>query len=373
MLMPHERSNREIHKRDVIVPLGDSHNFGRRVVLRGQRVLKPRQLLWERLLLSNTHTSPLRKFLRAASKHTFDFLPTMRFSRNAVERIALSRLRSTPAAKNELATIVGRSLAFWAWMGVADLHWENLVLGVDARGRIVFGPLDIEMIFADLSLPTQTKLIPDADPEYAELCRQSAGLRLVLPYLGEPISAAHLSSIVAAYRATLELLEGHAQEIADIIGAVPELRTTPIRVLLRSTGDYVRARTEPISPPLLDAEAEQFARGDIPYFFRLVGQPGLRYYRDARLAKQGRVPVPLEPLLSFKRGLRSPSRRSLREQGMFTVIGAFDHPSLIGRHGTAELEIELGRRTIKVTLASGEELECPRNLRSIVGSVYQLT
>ena len=41
--------------------LGDSHNFGRRVELRGARVAKPRTVFWEWLVLSRE--SPLRQLL----------------------------------------------------------------------------------------------------------------------------------------------------------------------------------------------------------------------------------------------------------------------------------------------------------------------
>src|SRR5258706_11505261 len=41
--------------------LGDSHNFGRRVTLRGGRVVKPRSFLWEWLVLSAEN--PLRRLL----------------------------------------------------------------------------------------------------------------------------------------------------------------------------------------------------------------------------------------------------------------------------------------------------------------------
>ena len=34
---------------------------------------------------------------------------------------------------------------------------------------MVFAPLDVEMILADLASPTETKLLPDADPEYAAI------------------------------------------------------------------------------------------------------------------------------------------------------------------------------------------------------------
>jgi hypothetical protein len=51
------------------------------------------------------------------------------------------------------------------------------------------------------------------------------------------------------------------------------------------------------------------------------------------------------------------------------VIGAFDHPSLEGRHRRGELEIVLGKKRIAVEIG-GERLECPRDLSAIVGSAY---
>ncbi|HEX2674042.1 MAG TPA: hypothetical protein VHM25_24370 [Polyangiaceae bacterium] len=365
--------------------LGDSHNFGRRVALRGERIEKPRTLLWEWLLLSGE--SPLRQLLdRAAAQDelgvdAFGFLPTLRFfgSRGAfggeVERLRLAPLSARDAVtRKALATIVGRSLSLWSWLGVADLHWENLVLGVDERERIVFGPLDIELILAELSLPTETKLLPDADPEYAATCRHACGVRRVLPFLGKPIDVAELLVMAGAYRSTLAFLDRHSQEIADVFSGLPELREAPLRVLLRGTGDYVQAPRS-LWPPLLDAELEQLARGDIPYFFRLYGRPGIHYYADAALSQIARLPldgdVPqLDPLLQVSRGLRSPSRKKLREDGLFTLLGAFDHPSFTGTHVGEQLSLTFSKRNLVVTSAKGEALQTSRNLRAFVGSVY---
>jgi hypothetical protein len=366
--------------------LGDCHNFGRRVSLRAGRVRKPRALLWEWLLLAAD--SPLRRFLDAAAtrdqleRDAFGFLPTLRFFASKsgvggdVEHIALSPLPAVSSrTRRALASIVGRSLALFSWLGVADLHWENLVLGVGARGQIVFGPLDIEMILAELSHPTETKLLPDADPEYAAICRHACGVRRVLPYLGKPVAAADLLAMASAYHSTLDFLDRHASAIASIFTQLPALRETPIRVCLRGTDEYVRANSQPLWPPLLDAEAEQLARGDIPYFFRLYGRPGIHYYGDPtlrqlkRIALRGDVPQ-LDPILQLSRGLRGPSRARLREEGLFTLLAAFDHPSLTGRHQSDALEVSLRARSIVVKLPSGEELRSRRNLRAFVGSVY---
>lgn len=366
-------------------PLGDSHNFGRRVSLRGDRVAKPRTLLWEWLLLAAE--SPLRRLLTRAAerrglKGAFDFLPTLQFhgpkvgTGGEVERLVLAPLsRLSAAGRRGLAIIVGRSLALHSWLGLADLHWENLVLGADADGRTIFGPVDVEMILDDLSSPTQTKLVPDADPEYAAICRHAAGVRRALPFLGKPILAGDLLAMVLAYRDTLALLDEESGAIAALFSALPELRDAPIRVCLRGTEEYVRARTEPIWPPLLEAEREQMARGDIPYFFRLYGRQGIHFYADPALSSAGRLPlrgdVPrLTPLLDAGRGLRSPSRKTLRVEGLFTVVGAFDDPSLTGTYELDGSQLTLGARRIALRFPDGEELESRRNLRAFVGSVY---
>ncbi|MES1176601.1 MAG: hypothetical protein ABUL62_19920 [Myxococcales bacterium] len=366
--------------------LGDSHNFGRRVSLGAGRVHKPRTLLWEWLMLASE--SPLRELLDEASASAglgpdaFGFLPTLEFfeldavSGGHVERAQLEPL---PLLDNEgkraLARIVGRSLALWSWLGVADLHWENLILGVDRRGRTVFGPLDVELILADLARPTETKLLPDADREYAEVCRHAAGVRRVLPHLGKPIAAADLVEMAGAYLSTLSFLDRQATAIAEVFQALPDLRRAPIRICLRSTAEYVDADARSLWPPLLEAEIEQLARGDIPYFFRLYGRPGIHYFGNEALSELRQLPtsgdVPqLDPILRLSRGLRSPSRKRLRAEGLFTLLGAFDHPSLSGKHQNQELEIAFRGRTLVVRLADGEELESRRDLRAFVGSVY---
>src|SRR6187455_759591 len=112
--------------------LGDAHNFGRHVEKRGSRIIKPRTLLWEWLVLSAK--SPLRRALAAAAEggglgsNAFDFLPDLAFQSprarqgGAVQQLRLRPLPRLSASKRrELARIVGRSLALWSFLGVADL------------------------------------------------------------------------------------------------------------------------------------------------------------------------------------------------------------------------------------------------------------
>jgi hypothetical protein len=365
---------------------GDTHNFGRRVELAGSSVAKPRTLFWEWLVLGGD--SPLRETLDAAvagaglDPDTFDFLPELRFRRSrargdgTVERIVLEPLgRLSAGGRQELARAAGRSLAFFSWLGVSDLHWENLVLGRDRRGRLVFAPLDIELILADFASPTLTKLLPDADPEYAAVSRHAAGMRRLLPFLGKPVEARALLAMAAAYRELLDLLESLAGGVAEILAGLPELRRAPIRVCLRGTTEYTEETDRAPDPPFLAAELEQLARDDIPYFFRLYGRPGLRYYDEPSLRRNRRLPlrgdVPrLEPLLRLSNSLRSPSRRRLREQGVLLLLSAFDHPALDGQHEIPGLAVSFGKRLLRARFADQAELSCPRNLRAVVGSLY---
>jgi hypothetical protein len=79
----------------------------------------------------------------------------------------------------------------------------------------------------------------------------------------------------------------------------------------------------------------------------------------------------LEPLLSLSRGLRSPSRKTLREEGLLAVLGAFEHPSFHGLYEQHELRVRFGARRLVVELSNRERLEARRDLRAFVGSVYQ--
>jgi hypothetical protein len=193
--------------------------------------------------------------------------------------------------------------------------------------------------------------------------------------LGKPIRAADLLAMLAAYRATLALLDRRAKAIGELLSSLPNLRDEPLRVLLRGTEEYVLGRSEPLWPPLLDAEREQLARGDIPYFFRLYGRRGIHYYGDESLRQLKRLPlrgdVPqLDPLLDLARGVRPSSRRKLRNEGLLTVLGAFDHPSFSGVCASAELTVTFGARSLVVQFADGEELRSRRNLSEFVSSLY---
>lgn len=371
--------------------LGDSHNFGRHVQKRDGRIFKPRTVFWEWLLLSSE--SPLRQLLARLYRGDgegirTDFLPNLEFGMaharekgigamaGDVEHIALSPLSSVSAnQRQQLADITGCAIALYSWLGLGDLHWENLALGTDAQGRIVLAPLDVELMLDDHDLPTATRLLPEADAHYAALYRHACGVRRVLPFLGKPVVISDLLVMVRAYHQTLSALDRHGDAIAATLSELPDVYSAPLRVCLRSTEDYLRP-TAQLDPPLLAAEREQLQRGDIPYFFRLYGRPGIHYFTDAALTTSRRIPasgdVPtLAPLLSLSKGLRSAKRQSLHDRGLFCLLAAFDHPTFRGDHTVGDLTVRVLSRRFVVCLPDGDELEARRDLRAFVQSVYQ--
>jgi hypothetical protein len=360
---------------------GDTHNFGRRVERVDGWVRKPRTLRWEWLFLSAS--SPLRRALDAIDGAAFGFLPDLAFElegprgEGRVEAVALTPLGALDEqGRRGLAEIVGRALATFSFFGLADLHWENLALGRGPSGEMRLFPLDVELVLADLARPTETKLIADADPEVAAVCAHAAGLRRVLPFLGKPIEWASLAAIVDGYAGTLAKLTKAAPALAQAIEATPAMSGTPIRVLLRGTGDYFASDLGALWPPLLEEEQRQLARGDVPYFFRRLDAPAIRWFdeptltHEATLPTEGDVPQ-LDPLLDVARALRGAGRAKLADEGLLTVIGAFDHPSFRGTLETASASVTLSKQRIVVRASRGGEFEAARDLRAFVGSLYQ--
>jgi hypothetical protein len=146
-------------------------------------------------------------------------------------------------------------------------------------------------------------------------------------------------------------------------------------VLLRSTAEYLAADRAALWPPLLEAEAEQLARGDVPYFFRLYGRRGIHYYADPKLERFETLPlagdVPqVEKLLDLSRGLAGKARSKLRTEGLFCVIGAFDSPGLQGKHAGDRISVTFGARRLAVEFEGGLRLETQRDLSEFVSSVY---
>ena len=156
--------------------------------------------------------------------------------------------------------------------------------------------------------------------------------------------------------------------IADVISSLPDLRETRSHLLAR-TEAYVLASED--FGRRAEAEVSTGTR-DIPYSSacmdaRITTTATTRSARERSLSRD--VPQ-LDPILSLARGPARSVSQSWREEGLFLLLSAFDHPALTGRHTSDELEVSFGGRELVIKLPSGEELRSARDLSAHVSSVY---
>ena len=162
----------------------------------------------------------------------------------------------------------GVLLAYSFAFGIRDLHNQNLVVTESHIQAI-----DAEVVLADLILPNESVLLPYKDIEF-----ESCGARTLRATMGG-LSNDDRRNIFSGYVDTFAaIFKSHAQLCAtfDAIDL-----TAPIRVIVRNTKNYKSHlnRTVPIQD-LLSEEVVQLERGDIPYFFKKLGDERLFYLND---------------------------------------------------------------------------------------------
>jgi hypothetical protein len=212
-------------------------------------------------------------------------------------------------------------MALMVWFGIGDLHRDNVALGYDESNRLIFCPLDIEMIFDDLHLVSQTILIPPH-----ELQKEKAGLHLARKLLRAVAPDEYIFELISNFVEMVRELDRQEQDILGRFVNCKEFLRSPIRVIPRATQEYrdhLMSGATPSEIPYFKSEQEQLMRNDIPYFFRFADSDKVLYFStaedmaesdlsgklslfniaQARVAKNGAFsPFANRPLL-FKAGL----------------------------------------------------------------------
>lgn len=249
-------------------PLGDSHNFGRRVTLTHSHglslVRKPRSIFWEHLFLDSS--SRFRSVLRKHSNADIDFDKVLGHveSRPLNRWFGESRYLAPGIRSVGDLQQVGALCAVALVFGWTDLHRDNQVF-VDGRLHII----DLECVFWDLQLPSETLLTP--------------GVRNPInrTIFGEkPCCAQDVKQFLFGYLKTLSLIDEARDALLDELKI--DLLDEPIRIILRHTRDYnsyLSSRMEP-ELMLLVEEHEQLKRGDIPYFWGYCGDQDVWYFKE---------------------------------------------------------------------------------------------
>jgi len=279
--------------------IGDPHNGGKRVFSEGSRVFKPRNIFWEHLFLSKD--SDFWFILNSVlSKKDKDALPSNlfpnlkfwpdsndgMFASGYVEKLSLRQINPSDISIKQFEEI-GSLIAFLSWVGIGDLCKSNIMLGTTfVHGNLVLAPIDIESVFNDFMLPSQTSLLPSRWVDDAD-----CGLADIMPFLRrEAISCPEIiAAICIGYINFLNSIQKYNDIIDEKILSIDNIDKIPVRVLLRSTRIYSSNNEK-----LEEDELIQIKRGDIPYFFRFLFKKGIFYYNSDDLKTSATVSSELQ-------------------------------------------------------------------------------
>ncbi len=272
--------------------LGDVHNFGEFVYAENKKVFKPRTLFWEHLFLNSK--SELRKMINQLCDENglaspFNIAPDLEFellnfSNGWVERLRLSQntKQLTINESQSVAAVVG--LCFW--FGIGDLHFENVFIGRNENDTLICFPIDIEVIFEKLTHVNQTLLFPSNI-----ISERKCGLSNILNNL----SGLNEDSKFIFIKTFLEFISMLNENAESILSKIIELNkdgNNYLRIILRDTKTYIEILEGSLKcADLIPEELVQIARGEVPFFVRLLDSDQIYYFKNKN--------KDLEPVKSF--------------------------------------------------------------------------
>lgn len=264
--------------------LGDLHNFGQAVRCEttpdgNTWFKKPRTVFWEHLFFGVT--SPLRCFFSR---------PEILFGQ-IVEPTYPSSVGRCLEVKSQNSTIPNGHYAFgyllgYAYLfGIQDLFCENLI-----RTSKNIQPIDAEIVLSKFFLPHESSLIPFKTTPF-----EKSGLSLLEPN-PSLITTTSVREIIDGFVEVLSEATSKAVHILEQIEREVGSSQIPIRILLRPTSEY--RNWQESAAKYLPEEIEQMSRGDIPYFFKFIGDDSVYFYQrnDAAIAIKSTPQDLIEPL-----------------------------------------------------------------------------
>lgn len=266
---------------DPLAQTGDLHNFGKQthlVKLNGRDYFKKyRSLFWENLFLGAQ--SPLRSIIGnvlgdecAQGAMGLHFAqpehPHLGFAEKFQGFQHLAEIPKTPWYYRT----VGKQVAYFSVFGVSDILLENIK--IHAQGIQL---IDLECLFDYNLCLEEMALLPYPDTEF----NGKYGLFPFLFRVGDSNLVGHFACGLIEGILTLKyhqeiILKTLQKEISNHSAPIP------IRVLLRSTAIYDLYLSEGLTPlhPFIPSERQQLERGEIPYFFKYIGEPLIRFYKN---------------------------------------------------------------------------------------------
>ena len=257
--------------------LADKHNFGQQVekVQRGSDTWyrKPRTVYWEWFFFGKT--SPLQTLFDEVSSHGTTPLSEYFFNLEIeIESTWYGYAREYPSEEvtitNEHFYAYVALIAYCYIFGIRDLHKQNLIMT-----KTHFQVVDVEVVFTSLLLPHETLLLPFKGIGY-----EFAGIGALVNSQEELIEE-NKKQLILGYWDLFDLVIRKKQKIEEIL-AKQDFSKIPSRIIIRNTSEY-RNFLENLPDNTLSSEIEQIKRGDIPYYFKFMGDKNLYCLKSSNI------------------------------------------------------------------------------------------
>ena len=251
----------------------DLHNFGQCVkrIERGPSTWykKPRSVFWEHLFFGDN--SPIKSIFDSIGSNGIQPLASYLFNLEVESESSwLGYAREVKSAQTPICLnhfySLGVLIGYCYLFGIRDLHKYNIVI-CENHLQVI----DAEVILTNLILPNETLLLP-----FKEIPLELSAMSLLRPSL-KGFDNSEIHNIFAGYFDVATTILDNFDQIRSTISH-EKLELYPARVILKNTKqyrDFLLGHQD--STGFLPEELIQLERGDIPYFFKFIGQDCLWY------------------------------------------------------------------------------------------------
>lgn len=260
-------------------PAGDTHNFGRRVLKKGPQdgpffFEKPRTVAWENLFFGkDSPFNPILSefFFEYTSRNFADTFLALEVCNTSLWSGTSLEVKSIPfsLSDSQLYELMGALLCYSYFFGIFDLHGGNVI---PTNNSLIV--IDCETVLGQMILPHESLLLP-----FKTIDSKNCGFYSIFTKNKDhPLSTEAFKIFISSYIRMFQFLFKRI----NILCANMELnidKTTPIRIIIRDTHDYLNyLKSGKNIKNLLPEEEIQLNRHDVPYFFRTLEDERIQYF-----------------------------------------------------------------------------------------------
>ncbi len=259
----------------------DRHNFGKCVErierASGHWYRKPRSLYWEHLFFGQC--SPIKSFFNSAVSNGDRPISEYLFNLNVEVKNDWLGF-SQEVSGDEIPVSIehfysfGVLVGYCYLLGIRDLHKYNLVVK-----KSHLQVIDAEVVLTNLILPNETILLP-----FREIPFDLSAVSLLCNDL-KKLSTYQIEKLFAGYFDVTTTILNSLDTIRPVLEHECQ-NQHPARVIIKNTKqyrDYLMGNGS--ANDYLPEELDQLDRGDIPYFFKFVGQTKLHFLSEHGLVE----------------------------------------------------------------------------------------